>query len=121
MKTIILAFLSICQSIIYVNSRICITNPFKLKDEQANNTDHKDRVCIKYSVSTFGFMDYQQKTSFVLKTMDDTFGCKYIGEIHGEESLEHDAHIAYIFKRGNCPYVEKAMNARRAGLSRLIK
>ena len=72
--------------------------------------------CINYSVSTFGFMDYQQKTSFILKTFEsDEYGCNYNGALMHEEQKQHGSHIAYLFKRGKCTYVEKALNVRKAG------
>lgn len=61
-------------------------------------------------------MDYQSKEKFVLKTFpNDEFGCEYDGYEHENEQLQEKSHVAFLFKRGGCPYVTKALNARRAG------
>jgi len=76
--------------------------------------------CIAYSVSTFGFMDYQAKNKYALQTMKDPYGCKYTGPTQEGEQKFEKYHIAYLMKRGECPYTQKALNVRKAGGSLAI-
>lgn len=71
--------------------------------------------CIEYSVSTFGFMDYQEKSKYVIKMFDDIYGCEYTGPILENEQKQDKSHVTYLLKRGGCTYVQKAINVRRAG------
>lgn len=66
-------------------------------------------------------MDYQTKEKFVIRTFpNDEYGCEYDGYEHEKEQIYEKSHIAFLFKRGNCPYVTKALNARRAGAAMTI-
>lgn len=78
------------------------------------------RGCINYSVSTFGFMDYQDKVTYALRYFQDQFGCNGDEAVVESEMVQNKNHVAYVLKRGGCTYIQKALNVRRAGGSLVV-
>jgi len=85
-----------------------------------HNAKKNQRGCIDYSVSTFGFMDYQDKAVYALRYFTDQFGCDDEPKVNENEMEHHKYHIAYVLKRGGCTYIQKALNVRRAGGSLVL-
>lgn len=100
--------------ITYIHTDICLFNSSPFKSQFIDKKNDKPG-CLNYTVSTFGFMDYQAKHDYALKVFDDVYGCEYNGATQENEQMLDKYHTAYLVKRGNCPYVKKALNVRKAG------
>jgi hypothetical protein len=102
----------------YSHCDICVAAPLDAK-MKFHNAKKDLRGCINYSVSTFGFMDYQDKVTYALRYFQDQFGCQEEPKVESE-SVRNQNHVAYVLKRGGCTYIQKALNVRRAGGSLVV-
>lgn len=67
---------------------------------------------IAYSVSTFGFVDYQADRLVEVRSWSNEDGC----EPPTDEILESKGqNIGYLMKKGECNFRRQALNAHRAG------
>jgi len=82
------------------------------------------RGVIDYSISTFGYLDYQAQTNYYVKYWPGDYGCeKPDMEAKGFREDLHDTDIknkAYIMKRGECGFYQKALNAQLAGANLVL-
>ena len=113
MRVFLVIQLTIATQILNINCNVCITSPQSALDKFIDQDDKKG--CLHYSVSTFGYMDYLEKSRYVIKMFDDVEGCEYNGPVESTEVKQTELHVAYLVKRGECTYVQKAVNVRRAG------
>lgn len=67
---------------------------------------------IEYTISTFGFVDYQSKMRIELKQLGDKTGCSVPSSFSHEESQYH---IGILAEKGECTYIAKAQNGHRVG------
>lgn len=67
---------------------------------------------MEYTISTFGYVDYQAKSRIRLKLWSDETGCT---EPTKDILNTHNTPTAYLMKRGGCNYYQKAKNVHIAG------
>ena len=99
--------LIVCLFIVPSMSEIRIESPKSLKTKIS-----KKNGLIDYSVSTFGFLDYQAKIDMQVKKWNSEDGCN---EPSKELLDKNGAPVAFIMYRGGCTYIKKAENVRKAG------
>jgi hypothetical protein len=95
-------------------TNIYVKHPQALRAKFKNPGDEEGNI--EYSISTFGYLDYQSKTAMVLKKWSTEFGCSAPSSTLIEPDEEGNEEIvAYIMKRGDCTYYKKAENVNLAG------
>ena len=96
-------------------STIFVSQPDNLRQ---SITNWKGEVGIlDYTVSTFGYLDYQAATRMqVLPVGGDKDGCNIEDyEVPEEDDITKTINTAFLMKRGGCTYFQKAEMTRRAG------
>lgn len=68
---------------------------------------------LKYSVSTFGFVDYQATIEMEVILWDSKEGCELPSS--SLKRRQSDYPKAYLVQRGGCTFLKKSSNAREAG------
>ena len=107
---IILTLLQVTKSTIYVETPVGLRKEFRNKGDDEGN--------IEYTISTFGYVDYQLRTRMVLVKAPTDDGCAVpmIEELPTNTGpTESPMNTAYIMKRGNCTFYKKAQNIHQMG------
>jgi hypothetical protein len=90
----------IAMMILASTGKVMIVEPARLKGD------------IQYSVSSFGFVDYQAKKLVEVRLWSNADGC----DPPTDDILEKPGqNIGYLMKKGECSYRRQALNAHRAG------
>lgn len=82
----------------------------KFKDQQDTEGN------IEHTISTFGYLDYQSKSTMILRKWNSDDGCNppdkslFVTEEDNRKGL-----VAFLMKRGGCTYYQKAQNVHSAG------
>jgi hypothetical protein len=79
---------------------------------------------LDYSISTFGYLDYQAQANYYVKYWPDEYGCEepdMTKPEYSEDKFNTDKYNkAYILRRGNCSFYQKALNAQKANAQLVI-
>lgn len=92
------------------NLNIVIENPEYLKNNKTFNN-------FEYSVSLFGNLLYNKdyKVILLVPPEDNIYGCKYLNNTYAYNNEISDYDFAWLLKRGNCTYSQKANNVMSSG------
>ena len=91
-------------------TKIYLVEPQSLK-KKIHDKENKEGY-LNYSISTFGYIDYQASTYLTLKPWVSAYGCD---TPNSHFLSEVSSNTAFIVKRGDCGYFQKAMHAKMAG------
>jgi hypothetical protein len=75
-------------------------------------SDPKQPGAIEYSVSSWGDINYLQKSLYQITIIDSQYGCEPFTVPYGEKAYTK---TAFLFERGECTYGKKIENSRLAG------
>lgn len=117
--------MKITRTILVTSILLLATSTFcdisvKVPEDLADSivSDEGKKGTINYSISTFGYLDYQAQANYYVKYWPDEMGCekpdmnsKAFDEVHNNQDAKNKA---YIMKRGGCGFYQKAMNAHIA-------
>jgi hypothetical protein len=122
LKTIIGATILVTLLTSTTKCDIYVKDPESLAQSIQNASGQ--RGTLDYSISTFGYLDYQAQANYYVKYWPGETGC----EKPDNESAEFRDDLyntdiknkAFIMKRGECGFYQKAQNAQLAGANLVI-